>query len=125
MGVSNMRYFNARQIAFDHCEEEREINRALHEDIVVEGDGMDLELEDLEHTWMGEDAPVGIVEVTCGCSTCIGSKVVTLVGHLSCHNISLAKLMGASSGQLQWRCLAIKGLVATTGGFPYTCMCVV
>ena len=30
-----MRYLNAQQVAFDHRVEEREINRALHDDDVV------------------------------------------------------------------------------------------
>ena len=46
-GVSNMKYLNAPQIIIDHREEGRKINHALREDIVVEGDGIDLELKDL------------------------------------------------------------------------------
>lgn len=40
------------------------INCALREDIVVKGDGIDPILEDLERTWMVEDARVGIVGAT-------------------------------------------------------------
>ena len=55
-GESNMRYFNAQQIAIDNREEEREINCASRKDIVVKGDGIDPKLKDLERTWVAEDA---------------------------------------------------------------------
>lgn len=38
--VSNIRYLNAQQISLDHRVKEREINCALQEDIVAEGDGI-------------------------------------------------------------------------------------
>lgn len=50
VGVANMRYFNAQQVALDHRVEEREINHALHDDDVVqmEGDANDLALRDVQ-----------------------------------------------------------------------------
>ena len=44
-----------KEIALDLRVMEREINHALREDVVVESDGIDLELEDLELTWIVEN----------------------------------------------------------------------
>jgi hypothetical protein len=44
-----------------NCADKQEINRALCGEVhvVMDGDGMDLELDDLQHAWMVEDTHEG------------------------------------------------------------------
>lgn len=68
--LSNMKYFNAQQIAYDHCVDKWEINWTLFEDVhvVMDGDGVDPELDDLQHAWMVKDARKGLAEAINGSS---------------------------------------------------------
>jgi hypothetical protein len=64
-----------KKIALDLSVMEREMNRALRENVVVEGDGIDSELEDLERTWMVEDVWVMVGKVDSGCFVGVGFGV--------------------------------------------------
>lgn len=81
--ASNMTYFNAPQIVHNHCADKQEINRALCDEVhvVMDGDGMDLELDDLQHAWMVEDTHEGVARALNGCSnhTPIVAKITPIV----------------------------------------------
>jgi hypothetical protein len=63
LAVSNMRHFKSQQIALDHLEEEREVNRIIRDNCGVD---VDSEARDLEDTWLREDLAKGV------CTSAIG-----------------------------------------------------
>lgn len=50
--------------------DEQDINQTLHKNmhVVMDGDGMDVELDALQCMWMAEDACKGVAEALSGCS---------------------------------------------------------
>lgn len=77
-GISTMRYFNAQQIALEHRAEEQEIDQAQCEEthVVVDGDGVNPELEELQRVWMVEDAREDVAKAVSGYSNRPIARVV-------------------------------------------------
>lgn len=55
-GMLNMRDFKSQEIAHNHCDEEREINCALHNGCGIKSDSDDV---DLQKQWLEEDKQEG------------------------------------------------------------------
>lgn len=57
-----MKYIQAHQTILDHWVEKRDINLTFHDDdeVVLEGNGRDVALQNLHKRWHNEDTYVGV-----------------------------------------------------------------